>query len=273
MASSDNKNQVLSFTITQNDKTVTVTENTVIDMLRQLVKIRGNTYYGLEVGKELNAVLGKSLSHTKIVNEFHKLYYGPYSLPVQPWNNQEWMGCKILKCPCDMMILQEIIYETKPDTVIETGTFNGGSAYYISHCLFLAGKENAQIITIDVDSREKYPNFRNMITYINGSSTDPSIFEKVKKMAKGKIMVILDSDHRKHHVIKEMELFAPLVSKGCYMIVEDSNINGHPALPGFGPGPYEAIHEYLSRHDDFEIDKSREKHLLTMFPDGYLKKR
>ena len=83
-------------------------------------------------------------------------------------------------------------------------------------------------------------------------------------------MVILDSDHTKQHVLDELAAYADLVSPGCYLVVEDTNVNGHPVWPSFGPGPWEAVHEWLPDHPEFRVDKTRERHLLTMHPNGYL---
>ena len=88
----------------------------------------------------------------------------------------------------------------------------------------------------------------------------------------GAVMVVLDSDHIKSHVLKELDALSSLVTKGSYLIVEDTNINGHPVLPNFGDGPWEALHEWLPNHPEFEIDKSCEKFGITFFPDGFLKR-
>jgi cephalosporin hydroxylase len=113
------------------------------------------------------------------------------------------------------------------------------------------------------------------IEYVTGSSTDPQTLDRVKKMMKvpnPSVMVMLDSDHRKPHVLNEMELYSPLVSKGSYLIVEDTNM-GHPIIAvGYGDGPMEAVVEFLQKHDDFSPDRDREKFLLTFNPMGYLKR-
>jgi cephalosporin hydroxylase len=87
------------------------------------------------------------------------------------------------------------------------------------------------------------------------------------------VLVILDSDHTKDHVLAEMRAYGPLVTKGSYMIVEDTNINGHPVLPDFGPGPWEAVEEFLQGNDQFTVDRSREKLLMTFNPMGYLRRQ
>ncbi len=85
--------------------------------------------------------------------------------------------------------------------------------------------------------------------------------------------MILDSDHRREHVLRELELYSRFVTPGCYLVVEDTNINGHPVAPTFGPGPMEAVRDFLASTDDFEVDHSREKLLLTFNPSGYLRRR
>jgi cephalosporin hydroxylase len=87
------------------------------------------------------------------------------------------------------------------------------------------------------------------------------------------VLVILDSDHTKDHVLAEMRAYGPLVTRGSYLIVEDTNINGHPVLPDFGPGPWEAVEEFLQGNDQFQVDRSREKLLMTFNPMGYLRRQ
>ena len=204
-----------------------------------------------------------------IEEEFHAKYY--YS---KVWADTYFLGKKVFKCPNDLWIYQEILWETKPDVIIECGTFHGGSALYYSK-LFDIMNSNGRIITIDVDAMPDMP-VHERITYLYGSSISAEILDKVKELIQGKekIMVILDSDHSKDHVLKELELYHGFVTKGCYLVVEDSNINGHPVYSGFGqgPGPMEAIDEFLPKHPEFEIDKSKEKFMMSFNPNGYLKR-
>ncbi len=202
------------------------------------------------------------------IDEFHKLYYGMEK--PQIWEKTYWLGQQTLKCPLDLWIYQEIIFDIKPDFIIETGTWNGGSALFLASICDILGKGN--VITVDINKMD-FPK-HNRITYLIGSSVDEMIVNQVKNKigASDKVLVILDSDHAKNHVFKEMEIYSQMVSVGSYLIVEDTNINGHPVFPEFGDGPMEAVYEFVKLHDNFIVDKEKEKFLLTFNPHGYLKK-
>lgn len=204
-----------------------------------------------------------------IEEEFHAKYY--YS---KVWSDTYFLGKKVFKCPNDLWIYQEMLWDTKPDVIIECGTFHGGSALYYAK-LFDIMDTVGEIITIDVDRMPDMPHHKR-ITYLAGSSISAEIIEKVKEFIKNKhmVMVILDSDHSKEHVLKELELYHGFVTKDSYLIVEDSNLNGHPVYSGFGqgPGPMEAIEEFLPKHPEFTPDKSKEKFLMSFNPNGYLRK-
>lgn len=207
-----------------------------------------------------------TFSEKDITDMFHYMYYNS-----RVWENTFWFGHQILKCPLDMWIYQEMIHEIKPDLIIETGTFRGGSALYMAQMMDIVG--NGEIVTIDIMERDGRPQHPR-ITYLTGSSVSVEIDEILSKKAEGKknVIVILDSDHSKDHVIKEMEMLNKYVTKNSYMIVEDSDVNGFPVRPDFGPGPMEAIQEYLSKYNDFIIIKAREKFFMTQNPCGFLKK-
>ena len=167
--------------------------------------------------------------------------------------------------------MQEIIYEIKPDLIIETGTFKGGSALYYAHLFDLIGK--GRVITIDVEFREnriKHPRIR----YVFSSSTDELLIPLLDEETKDKhtVMVLLDSDHSRDHVLAEMNLYSNYVTRGSYMIVEDTALNGHPIHPNTEPGPMEALDIFMKDNKDFISDKSMEKFLMTWHPNGFLKK-
>jgi len=205
-----------------------------------------------------------------IIDEFHKIYYGP-TKGHYIFGSTKWLGVFTQKCPLDLWIYQELIFKTKPDYIIESGTMFGGSALYLASICELLGK--GQVLTIDVN-KKKFPQHKR-IRYLTGSSIDERITSEVEDIVNyslNKILVILDSDHTKNHVLEEMEIYSKFVSKDSYLIVEDTNINGHPVLPEFGDGPMEAVEEFLKKHSEFVIDSKCEKFLLTFNPKGYLKK-
>src|SRR4029453_19348028 len=200
------------------------------------------------------------------VRAFHELYYDSRDTT---WKDTRWRGVRAQKCPLDLWVYQEILHEVQPDLIVETGTAEGGSALFLASILDLIGR--GEVITIDVLLRSDFPG-PPPISYLNGSSTDPTIVGHVSDLVgeDDSVLVILDSDHTKDHVLAEMRAYGPLVTRGSYLIVEDTNINGHPVLPDFGPGPWEAVEEFLEGNDQFTVDRSREKLLMTFNPMGYL---
>lgn len=201
-----------------------------------------------------------------IADQFHRQYYESGI-----WRNTFWLGVAARKCPLDLWIYQEILFETRPEVIIESGTESGGSALFLASVCDLIGE--GRVVTIDIQDnlmRPKHPR----ITYVRGSSVAPETVELVKQSIeqKTRVMVILDSDHRKDHVLKELRIYADLVTPGSYLIVEDTNVNNHPVAEDFGSGPMEAVEEFLSTRDDFIIDREREKFFLTFNPKGYLRR-
>jgi cephalosporin hydroxylase len=174
-----------------------------------------------------------------VTDRFHRHYYDS-----RVWQNQtRWLGVPAQKCPLDLWIYQELLHELRPDLIVETGTSKGGSALYLAAICDLL--DQGQVITIDVRPVRQPEHPR--ITYITGSSTDPPTLTQVREAAHSafQVMVLLDSDHHADHVLAELRAYAPLVTPGSYLIVEDTNINGHPvrAQDIDGPGPAEAVAE------------------------------
>ncbi len=186
------------------------------------------------------------------------------------WTHARWLGAQALKNPLDLWVYQEIVYETRPELIVETGTYRGGSALYLASLCDLM--ERGKVLSIDIEPvREDYPSHPR-ITYLGGSSsTDPAVLAEVTARAAGRsTLVILDSDHSQAHVEAELAAYAPMVPVGCYVIVEDSNIG--QIRKDLLPGPLEAIESFLASNDEFEIDHDREKFLITFNPSGYLKR-
>ena len=210
-------------------------------------------------------------SPEEIVRDFHRLYYSDHTRTV---GNTYWLGEYAAKCPLDLWVYQEILFERRPDLIVETGTFFGGTAHFLACMCDLV--DNGRIITIDIRERQPARRPRHpRIEYRTGSSTAPEIVAGVIEAVQPgeRVMVILDSDHRKHHVQDELRAYAPLITPGDYLIVEDTNVNGHPVTPEHGPGPMEAVDEFLAGTDEFFIDDAREKFFLTFNPRGYLRRK
>lgn len=200
-----------------------------------------------------------------VISLFHQLYYES-----RVWEKTMFFGYPILKCPLDLWVYQEIIAEVKPDILIETGTFHGASALFMAYACDIMCK--GQIVTIDILERNPRPTHPR-IQYLVGSSVDAKTISQVQEMVRNrKVMVILDSDHSYEHVYNELNTYAEMVSQGSYLIVEDTNVNGHPVRPDFGPGPMEAVEQFLAENEDFVVDLSREKFFMTQNPKGFLKK-
>lgn len=200
-----------------------------------------------------------------IVDKFHWLYYDS-----EVWKKTYWLGIECVKCPLDLWVYQEIISDLKPDIIIETGTYKGGSALFLASICDLVGK--GSIIAIDI--KKQITPKHERIRYIIGSSTDKQIINKIQYLINNKenVMVIIDSDHSKEHVLKELKIYSEFVSVSSYLIVEDTNINGHPVHPNFGPGPMEAVDEFLRNNINFVRDKNKEKFFLSFNPRGFLRR-
>ena len=215
----------------------------------------------------------------------------------------EWMGRPIIQHPQDMIATQQLIWDIKPDLIIETGIARGGSLIFYASLLELisqSGKiKNAKVLGIDIDIRKenlkeikKHPMYKR-INLIEGSSTNKEIYEKVYKFSKKfkKIMVFLDSNHTEKHVLDELEIYAKLVSKNSYCVVFDTLIDDFPLVCGknrpWGKNnnPKSALNKYLkkirkkphfdlnNRKIDFKIDSSIDNQILISVSRGGFLKR
>lgn len=236
------------------------------------------------IEKEKNILLQKNKTHLglEFINRTSDTKYT---------YNFSWLGRPIIQFPQDMIALQEIIWEVKPDMIIETGIAHGGSLIFSASMLTLleaCGEiENGKVLGIDIDIREHnrkaieaHPMNRK-ITMFEGSSINEEMIKKVHEFAKSgkKILVCLDSNHTHEHVLSELKAYAPLVSIGSYCCVFDTIIEDMPKGSFLdrpwdkGNNPKTAVWEYLKENDNFIIDKDIEnKLLITVAPDGYLKR-
>lgn len=204
------------------------------------------------------------------VDAFHKIYYEPWD-GRQSTLNLVWLGVRATKCPFDLWTYQEILVETRPDLILESGTRFGGTSLFLASIFDQLGGPG-RVLTLDIDPVPKRPKHPR-IDYLIGSSVDPEMIARIHRAAAGhRVMVILDSDHSEAHVSVELHAYEDLVAVGCYLIVEDSNVNGRPVLPDFGPGPGEAVDGFLATTDDFVVDRDRERFLVSLNPGGYLRR-
>jgi len=199
--------------------------------------------------------------------------------------NFSWLGRPIIQYPQDIIAMQEIMWEVKPDLMIETGIAHGGSTIFYASVLHAIGK--GSIISIDIDIRrhnlamiKKSPVYKRVIL-IEDSSTSSRTMAAIHRLArnKKKILVALDSLHSHDHVLQELELYAPLVSKGSYLVVFDTFIENMPphSYPNRswdkGSNPKTAVIEFLKKNPNFIVDESiSQKLLISSCPGGYLKK-
>lgn len=204
-----------------------------------------------------------------VAGAFHILYYDS---PATTWMNTTWMGVPILKNPLDLWIYQEIIFETQPDLLIESGTYKGGSALYFANLFDLLGR--GAVVSLDITEYPGRP-VHPRIVYLTVSSVSPRAIELVRQHIRPgmKVMVSLDSLHAKDHVLRELHLYSELVTAGQYLVVEDTDVNGHPVAPDHGSGPMEAVEAFLASSPAFTADRDREKFLLTFHPKGFLRRR
>lgn len=193
------------------------------------------------------------------------------------FRRNRWMGIAVQKYPTDMLVYADLFHTLRPAALIETGSKFGGSALFFAHLMDLIG--TGRVVSVDIEADKARPRHPR-IAYITGDSKAPETVKRVKSKAgtKGPVLVVLDSDHRKDHVLAEMEAYGPLVSVGSFMVVEDTNINGHPVAAGFGPGPWEAVEEYLGAHGEtgeapaFARDPTGERFIHTASPGGWLRR-
>jgi cephalosporin hydroxylase len=192
---------------------------------------------------------------------FHNMYYDS-----QVWvDGTSWKGHTIEKNPFDLWMYQMLIWDLKPDVIVELGTWKGGSAIYFADILDFIGK--GKLLTIDKKAQEVPVHPR--VTYLEGKILEPEIVQQARDFCEGAetVLVIADSDHSADHVLNEARLYAPLVTSGSYYVVEDAN-----AFPPH-QGPWPAVQTYLQEDSSFEIDKSCERFFMTFNPGGWLKKK
>jgi len=197
------------------------------------------------------------LNHPKveglIIDLFHLISYNS----PRSWRENTWLGYKIHQSPMDLYLYQELLFLLKPSFVLQTGIANGGSLLFFANMLDIIGASaDATVIGIDIELTHDCQSLRHpRIRLFKGSSTDPEVVSRIRSILPAPSgFVVLDSDHSKQHVLTELAIWSEFVSAGSYIVVEDTNINGHPVFRSFGPGPFEAVDEFLHLQGDFERD-------------------
>lgn len=199
-----------------------------------------------------------------------------------------WLGIPVWQNVFDLWTIQETIFEVKPDLLIETGTNRGGSSLFFAQLfdqMYGHGSERegsggkGRIWTVDIEKLHEFTNPR--VTYHLGSSVSDETMTSLQAWMgpnPGKIMVILDSDHNRPHVRKELELYAPLVTPGSYLLCQDGVIDDLSMFHKHGEeGPRLAVEDFLANSphgSKFEVDQERcDRFLITHHPKGWLKRR
>jgi len=191
----------------------------------------------------------------------------------QVWKHLNYRGVRILKNPLDLWNYQEIFQQHGIEWVVETGTRHGGSALYFAD-LLNARHSAGKVISIDVDHLSLQVGEHPKLVLLQGDSAAPALVAEVKRLlpaSRGTMFLILDSDHRMQHVLRELNAYVPLMKRGDYLIVEDTCVNGNPVRPDFGPGPMEAINEFVRANPGvLRADVEREEKFgCTFAPKGH----
>ena len=209
----------------------------------------------------------------RVVDEFHRIYYDAKD----SWFANTYMGYRISQHPNDMYNYQELVHRTRPSFVVQTGVFLGGSILYFAHLLdLLKAPPSTVVVGVDIELKPEAKTLDHpRIRLLEASSVEESTLEKIASLLPPNTtgLVSLDSDHSRDHVLKEMRLYQRFVGVGGNMVVEDTNVHGHPVLKSHGPGPHEAVEAFLAETNDFVRDDSLWKRQLFSFHQyGWLKR-
>lgn len=165
------------------------------------------------------------------------------------WKGMSWHGIRTLKLPSDIWNYQEIIFERRIEHVIETGTRHGGSAVFFAQTL-AARRASGPVVSIDVDAHSRQIRACEGVHFLIGDSAAAPVVDQALGLLpaqRGPLFLILDSDHSRQHVLRELRAWIPRLRRGDYVVVEDTIVNGHPVRPEHGPGPWEALDEFLAQ--------------------------
>jgi cephalosporin hydroxylase len=199
------------------------------------------------------------------------LFYRELIRSTGNFSEVRWLGRQMWQDPIDAWVIQEAIAEIRPALLLEAGTNRGGSALYYANLFDLLG--NGRVVTVDVERMHDISHPR--IEFLIGGSTDPDIVGTMTARAEeadGPVIVILDSDHSEHHVRAELDAYAPLVTPGSFVMVQDAIIDTMRHFRGDRPGPLGAIKGFLAQHPDYTFEDRARHFLVTHHPMGWIRR-
>jgi cephalosporin hydroxylase len=187
------------------------------------------------------------------------------------WKQGSWLGQPVHKLPTDLMAYQELLSRVRPDWIVETGTHNGGRAFFLASICDLL--DHGRVVSVDTKTSDRRP-AHERITYVTGQPIDDDVAAQVKAIVGPAPhgLVILGSRRAKVRTLLEFGQYESLVREGSYVVIEETMVNGRPVQPGFGPGPGEAVEQVLNTRSDFASDPAFERYGLTFNPGGFLRR-